>query len=344
MSREQLSAFNAVIKDLDSIFVDMAVWVPFWVRFSKRHRFIGMIMNEEGLFEKVEIMGPPTYEAWEACWNIFITACIMFNIIDEGKLRRYMKFIRRLARKHDDKCWPLIYQAEVRMRLERASEIREELEEQHELDLQNGWRTHFNPARPWDAVWEKILSGSGDWWWRNVEQPCLLITCNVKTVADYVDGDAPVAASAMLMDTLTGTTTANNTTRGKKRPRAQLALLYYADSDTAAAGTNEKQDLSKWDPAKQLYVLNKQGKDFCPGFGTGRCTDTGPNNTCSHHKHLAHQCQFCLRTGHGYQRCRFNLKTHEEEKPNKGKGAKEKALPWKAKKAGGKNKGKGGKQ
>ena len=40
VSREQLTAFNAAIKGLDSIFVDVAVWVPFWVRFSKRHRFL----------------------------------------------------------------------------------------------------------------------------------------------------------------------------------------------------------------------------------------------------------------------------------------------------------------
>ena len=107
----------------------MAVWVPFWVRFSKRHRFIGMIMNEEGLFEKVEIMGPPACEAWEACWIFVVTARIMFSIIDEGNIRRYMKFIRRLARKNDDKGWPLIYQADVRLGLERAAEIREQLEE-----------------------------------------------------------------------------------------------------------------------------------------------------------------------------------------------------------------------
>ena len=37
-----------------------------------------------------------------------------------------------------------------------------------------------------EAVCEKMVPGPRDWWFEHVEQPCLLITCNFRTVADYV--------------------------------------------------------------------------------------------------------------------------------------------------------------
>ena len=131
--------------------------------------------------------------------------------------------------------------------------------------------------------------------------------------------------------------------RPQKRPKTKmLALPYY---DVGAGGgdgvAHADQDLSAHDGTR--YTLTRKGFEPCKGFQSGQCTGTGDNHMCWHNSSKAHQCSYCLRTGHGYQRCRFNMKGNDEETPNKGKGAREEALPWTAKKAG-KNKGKGGKQ
>ena len=62
VSAEQLSAFNAVMCELFSIYADFAIWVPFWGRLAKRLRFTGTIVDHEGNFRIVELLGPPGYE------------------------------------------------------------------------------------------------------------------------------------------------------------------------------------------------------------------------------------------------------------------------------------------
>ena len=96
------------------------------------------------------------------------TACIMFGVIEPAVLDRYMKVIRGHARRYP-RCWALIYQADVRMRSERAMKIRDELEDQHEIALDNHWPTPFNPKQPWNAVWKQMAaaeerSGGGGVW------------------------------------------------------------------------------------------------------------------------------------------------------------------------------------
>ena len=55
---EQLSSLDAVLKKY-SFYVDFALWVPFWQRMIKTKRFMGQALDDKGVLQTVEILGPP---------------------------------------------------------------------------------------------------------------------------------------------------------------------------------------------------------------------------------------------------------------------------------------------
>ena len=45
------------------------------------------------------------------------------------------------------------------MRSEKVSDILEELESEHALALERNWESDYDPKRPWNAVWRRIVEG-----------------------------------------------------------------------------------------------------------------------------------------------------------------------------------------
>ena len=64
---EQLSALELIVRELGSIYADFALWVPFWRRMAKKKRFMGRVIDENGIPQTIEILGPPNIDAWNAC-------------------------------------------------------------------------------------------------------------------------------------------------------------------------------------------------------------------------------------------------------------------------------------
>ena len=345
VSAEQLSAFNAVMQELFSIYADFAIWVPFWGRLAKRLRFTGTIIDHEGNFRLVELLGPPGYDEWEACYIIFRTACLMFGVIEPAVLDRYMKVIRGHARRYP-KCWALIYQADVRMRSERAMRIRDELEYQHEIAVENNWPTHFNPKQPWNAVWKQMASAEEKWWWRNVERPGIMIQAHVAKMEAYVGQDAPISGHKRIAPLPTTDENdgmaAHQLSTAKRNKTLQITNYPYvpamAEQGPVGGGaptttTQEYMDLSQHNG--HCYTLTRQGLAPCQGYNAGTCTRTGRGNRCGVNQDEVHQCNLCLRTGHGASTCFLNKKGGK----GSGKGA-DTQKSYKGKGAG-KNKGKG---
>ena len=69
--------------------------------------------------------------------------------------------------------------------------IRDELEDQHEIAVENNWPKHFNPKQPWNAVWKLMASAEEKWRWRNVERPGIMIQAHVAWTEAYVGQGAP---------------------------------------------------------------------------------------------------------------------------------------------------------
>ena len=96
----------------------------------------------------------------------------MLDMTDNGNLMAYHRKIKKLAKKYSS-CWPLIYQADVRMRSERACRIRDLLEARATRYENNGWtlETPFDKERPWSAVWAEMAIFEDKFWREQVGDP-----------------------------------------------------------------------------------------------------------------------------------------------------------------------------
>ena len=87
----------------------------------------------------------------------------MLDIISAGALKRYLLLIKSFVKRFPN-CWAVIYQADARMRSEKAPRIKDDLEEKHAIAIKNGWYSSFDPAKPWDAVWLHMAESESNWW------------------------------------------------------------------------------------------------------------------------------------------------------------------------------------
>ena len=72
----------------------------------------------------VEINGPADFEAWRESYSVFRPGCIMFGQISPARLDSYEHHIRSYHERYGRGCWALLYQADVRARLELAERLR----------------------------------------------------------------------------------------------------------------------------------------------------------------------------------------------------------------------------
>ena len=99
--------------------------------FIKKKRFAGMVPNEYGELQAVEILGPPSFDVWECCHECFASGTLMTDTMCPGNVTAYHRRNKKLDRQFPG-CWAISYQADVRMRSERALRIKEELEDKRE--------------------------------------------------------------------------------------------------------------------------------------------------------------------------------------------------------------------
>ena len=316
-TREQASAFLAILLQLMSIYLDFAVFGPFGSRLIKRRRFDALVPGPDNLFMKVELAGPGSYREWELCWRCFRTLCIMWNIICPAFLDRYARKIRKYADEFPE-AWGLIYQADVRCRLEYAPEVRERLEDQHAEDEENNKRSHYEVDRPWNSVFRALLSKEeSDFWYRNVEKPGLLILAGSAKPGDVIGDDAPVRPPPT-------STTQPASEPYPKRPRLDTTTTVpYVPAPPRPEGYAPRQgkgtprnDLSVHDGTK--YLKNRAGACLCPGYQTGMCTRLNTWNLCAQDGQSAHQCEVCLMVGHGSSE---TTKCPKQKGAGKGRGA-----------------------
>ena len=117
-SLEQLSALRYLLKEKANIYVDFAIWGPYDLRKQRELHFMGMIVGPGNVLQQVEIRGPPTFEAWLACFAVLRTALIMLGEVEPNTLDLYVRRIRKLNARYGERAWALLYQTEARMRHE----------------------------------------------------------------------------------------------------------------------------------------------------------------------------------------------------------------------------------
>ena len=224
-------------------------------------------------------------EDWVACFDIFRTLCLIFDIVSAERLDQYKDKIVGMARRYGPRCWPLVYQIESRTRSEHAGRVRRRLALEKTEALENGTRHPYNPLKPWEEVFAQLTLAETEWWNREVHQPCTWICGNVVRVDRFLHGDAPVASSS----TLPCTTSVFDNSPGTQ----------HYDAHPSPPARREKRERGDDKPMKDgRHTHNRSNTELCAGYNDGTCNEMGAGSRCKRTK-KAHQCSICLSNTHG---------------------------------------------
>ena len=170
---EQLSALGHLLRNkkekrINAPFVEFAVFGNYDGRSAKLRQFTGQVFDREGTLVARTLRAPQSFSAWDASWQVYAVALIMYDVASPGALRAYHQGIRKLADFFPNE-WPTIAMLDEEMRAERWSRLRQE--------YADGTRTppsDYNPAEPWKTIVRDtrfgFLGGPLADWWREHER------------------------------------------------------------------------------------------------------------------------------------------------------------------------------
>ena len=122
----QISAIKHVVDTGRNPYVHFGIFGPHGLRILRKVRLTGQGMDRDGSYRTIELMGPPTFETWLASWNVFKTILIMLQVAPLGALLEYQGMMEAYYDMHGLQAWALLYQFDVRTRLEHFERLRRE--------------------------------------------------------------------------------------------------------------------------------------------------------------------------------------------------------------------------
>ena len=311
-SPEQISVLYAFKQSKENLYVDFNKFGPNGSRTLKKGHEAGLLPDANGVLRKTEFYGPPDFPHYEACFHVFATGCSMLELVASVHLDAYLKYIGDQSRWYGPAAWPIIYQADVRMRREHMETIRREQSLALNQMIANGntGPFEFDPKKPWDRCFQ-LAPGRADFWKKYLERPADMVKMANANAAQFIDGDAVIARSSQehLATSMASHSdlrlpprqyseqnpTKRPRIRGGNQPQWQQpppapqpyqapAAPRAAPPATVTKRTGEAKIVNGY------YVTNKTGKHLCSQFQHGQCaTNCGS----------VHQCSKCLRDNHG---------------------------------------------
>ena len=110
------------------------------------------------------LRGPPSFEVWLKCWDVFKTAMVMLEQASTSSLEAYEATNREYSTEQYSRCWFLIYIADTRAR----SEYWDKLLRWTELENSKTPIAGFSKEKPWDYIIRRSVSDecqkSQSWW------------------------------------------------------------------------------------------------------------------------------------------------------------------------------------
>eukprot|EP00435_Cladocopium_sp_Y103_P032345 s490_g8.t1 len=293
LSAEQLATLSSLFKAGRTPYTDMSIWGPYQLRIQKKIKMRGVRLSPTGDITTVEMVGPGDYESWRACYLIFRTGCIMLDQITTSSLDNYEKKIRKYHERYGRSCWPLLYQADVRARLEQSERLRRRGHEAMEKAVQAGHQHEYDSDKPWEWVWNALVNDS-EFWHREVEEPCILLLARTASLGQLMGDDAPVEGRhTSSIRRLPGPANTN-------APREDAPQTPPPPVAKRQRGPDVREHRLGEDG---LYTHNRRGGELCRLYQTGECTETDRRGFCAKHSSRRHQCAKCLSDTHGANRC-----------------------------------------
>ncbi|CAK0827555.1 unnamed protein product [Prorocentrum cordatum] len=199
LSKEQLSTLWEAFRSGGAPYTDMAVWGPHHHRIQKKIRLRGVKIAPTGEVTSIELTGPADFEDWRACYAVFKVGCIMFEQITPARLDAYEKHLRGFHERYGRQCWALIYQADVRARLELSERLRRVGKDEKERADATSTFHDFDPTKPREWVWSKLTSDV-QFWLREVQEPAVLVLARTASLHQMIDHDAPIMQTGECTD------------------------------------------------------------------------------------------------------------------------------------------------
>jgi hypothetical protein len=228
---EQLSAVHQLVKADLAPYVDFSLFGPHGKRLLKKLTYVTQNFDPgSNSWHRHELPGPPDFDSWIRSWQVYECCLLLLKITKTERLKQYAELIRGYALEYGTAAWPIVYQAEVRMRSERFDRLRRGAEiELSRLPPGTTRTNNFDPLSPWDGVFGLALRDKG-FWDKEVRDKAILFLTRVQsasqlfsqgTVLDQPGGRAPAdpAGGSHWDDRLPGSSSSR---RSKKRKASPL--------------------------------------------------------------------------------------------------------------------------
>lgn len=171
---EQLTGLQHLCKQGSPPYADFSIFGPFGHRMMKRIKLSGYFIERDGTLRTVELYGPTNLGAWLQSYNVLMTVLVMIDAVDLGHLQKYRSHIERLAERYGPRVWSVIYQGDVRCRLEHMERLKRALNTKHDKVINAGGKSDYDEQRPWNQVWARATADE-TFWRVEVIEPCMLI-------------------------------------------------------------------------------------------------------------------------------------------------------------------------
>ena len=288
---EQLTGIKHLLDSSRPPYVDFGIFGPHGYRIRRKLKLAGMILGPGGVLQAVEIVGPPTHADWFKCYLVLRTALIMLDQVGLATLDRYASQINEFANRYGPIVWHIIYQADVRARLEHMERIRRIGIEQHAKATAAGLAHEYDPDKPWDYVWSKMIEDA-TFWRRELEEPCILVLAKTSSMQSMIGGDAPAAVTG------NGSRSQGQGIINYSQPPTHQRNGGGGDTGGSPAKKPRQHNVN----SSGHLATNRAGIELCSGFNAGTCTQSAPGAQgfrCAKDPNKAHQCSKCLSSEHG---------------------------------------------
>ena len=354
-TEDQISAANErVIERDESPYADFSVLTPFGRRTAKALRLRSWVLQPDGSYRSVEIPGPPTWEAWYACYLVYRAILFMLRypasalrtaetrVVSQSSLEIYYEAFRKLVGEYPE-CWHLCTQAEDRCRGEAFPRYRRILMQCHQTgSVPVG--ISFNPLMPWDGVFQ-YAANDDRFWDKEVRRPATAFLARgkippqmsatqgtmdaVENVEDGVEmsasgirprGSISAAASRGTITPSPGQGISKHA-RQKRKLQGELeqSKLRQRTVPDSSSGGHRYSGSQQWDQSKKDYngsfTLDREGNQVCFKFAKGKAGDCP--DPCPSGR--AHACQVCLGP-HPNSECPKGKGNNSSKGGGKGKG------------------------
>ena len=125
-----------ILKRGEAPYADFSILTPFGRRMQKQSKARKFSLQPDGTWKTVEIPGPPTFVAWQACWKVYRSVLLTIkhavtntpsqHIVTVAALEEYHNRVSDLDQEFPE-AWHLVMQAEDRCRGEQFERFRREL-------------------------------------------------------------------------------------------------------------------------------------------------------------------------------------------------------------------------